>query len=360
MSSPEGAVDEPPLLDEFAVDVYRAAVRCGAFADEAIAEELGVGVARVAEARKALEELRLLGPLGEDGKTRMPLDPEIVEAELISPLEMAIVERRRRIVRIHEQLRSLGQLYRSIEQLRYAENSIRVLDDAAEVRREIELARHRCTRERMSLQPGGGRSAELLQHDLAQTRELLRRGVRIRTLYQHTARASLATRAYVRRVGEEGGEVRTAEELTERIIIYDRRIAFVPKERDGREAPGAAVVTDPTMVAYLCRSFEAAWQVAQPFVPADAEPTTGSGERQTGTELRDSILRLMSMGLKDEVIARRLGMATRTCRRYISALMDELGATSRFQAGLMIGRQGAAGERDGDVLPGGAGTTTTG
>ncbi|WP_173019594.1 LuxR C-terminal-related transcriptional regulator [Streptomyces alkaliphilus] len=347
-------MDEPPLLDEFAVDAYRAAVRAGVFSDEAISEELGAGPARVAEARKALEELRLLGPLGDDERIRIPLDPEIVEAELISPLEMAIVERRRRIVRIHEQLRSLGQLYRSTEQLRYEENSIRVLDDAAEVRREIELARHRCVRERMSLQPGGGRSAELLQQDLAQTRELLRRGVRIRTLYQHTARASLATRAYVKRICEEGGEVRTAEELTERIIIYDRRIAFVPKERNGREAPGAAVVTDPTLVAYLCRSFEATWQVAQPFSPAEAE-SAPAGERQSGTELRDSILRLMAMGLKDEVIARRLGMATRTCRRYISALMDELGATSRFQAGLMLGRREATAKPDGDTLAEGLG-----
>ncbi|GAB3123667.1 helix-turn-helix transcriptional regulator [Streptomyces calidiresistens] len=353
-------MDEPPLLDELAVDAYRAAVRAGVFSDEAISEELGVEPARVGEARKALEELRLLGPLGDDERIRIPLDPEIVEAELISPLEMAIAERRRRIVRIHEQLRSLGQLYRSIEQLRYEENSIRVLDDAAEVRREIELARHRCTRERMSLQPGGGRSAELLQQDLAQTRELLRRGVRIRTLYQHTARASLATRAYVKRVCEEGGEIRTAEELTERIIIYDRRIAFVPKERNGREAPGAAVVTDPTLVAYLCRSFEATWQVAQPFSPTDVESGAGTGERQTGTELRESILRLMAMGLKDEVIARRLGMATRTCRRYISALMDELGASSRFQAGLMLGRQEGGAKREGDALAGGAGVGTGG
>lgn len=196
----------------------------------------------------------------------------------------------------------------------------------------------------MSLQPGGGRSAHLLQSDLVQTQELLRRGVRVRTLYQHTARSSLTTRSYVAQISEAGAEVRTSAELSERLIVYDRRTAFVPKERKGSEPPGAAVVTDPTLVAYLCRSFEAAWQVGRPFT--STEP---ADQQQVSAELRSSILRLMAMGLKDEVIARRLGMAARTCRRYISALMTELGATSRFQAGVLLGRQAAENSAAGGV-----------
>lgn len=179
-----------------------------------------------------------------------------------------------------------------------------------------------------------------------QTQELLRRGVRVRTLYQHTARSSLTTRSYVAQICEAGAEVRTSAELSERLIVYDRHTAFVPKERKGSAPPGAAVVTDPTLVAYLCRSFETAWQVGRPFT--STEP---ADQQQVSAELRSSILRLMAMGLKDEVIARRLGMAARTCRRYISALMTELGATSRFQAGVLIGRQAVDGCTDGG--PGG-------
>lgn len=331
-------MDEQPLLDDLTVGAYQAGVRAGVFEDEAIAAELDADLPAVAEARKRLEELRLLSPAGEGGRA-VPLDPEIVEAELVSQLQMSIAEQRRQVSRIHRQLRSLASVYRSAEHYPQETGPIRVLDNAADVRREIDLARHRCTQERMTLQPGGGRDAGLLQQDLLQTQELLRRGVRIRTLYQHTARASMATRAYAKRVWEAGGEVRTAEELSERLLIYDRRIAFVPKERQGQEAPGAAVVTDPTLVAYLCRSFEAAWQVGQPF--PEAGSADADAQQQVSSEVRASILRLMGMGLKDEVIARRLGMATRTCRRYISTLMDELGASSRFQAGLLVGRQQA-------------------
>ena len=336
-------VESQSLLDELAVDAYRSALRAGVFIDEEIASELGVERVRITEARTALQDLRLLSP---GAGPAIPLDPEVVEVELIAPLEMSVARQRRQIAGIHRQLNALSALYRSVEHRHGTDVSIRVLDNAAEVRREIDLARHRCVKERLSLQPGGGRSAPLLQQDLVQTQELLRRGVRVRTLYQHTARSSLTTRSYVAQICEEGAEVRTSAELSERLIVYDRHTAFVPKERKGAEPPGAAVVTDPTLVAYLCRSFEAAWQVGRPF--NSAEP---ADQQQVSAELRSSILRLMAMGLKDEVIARRLGMATRTCRRYISALMTELGATSRFQAGVLIGRQAAEGGTD-DVLGG--------
>ncbi|WP_147960693.1 helix-turn-helix transcriptional regulator [Streptomyces sp. wa22] len=340
--SEEGRVESQTLLDELAVDAYRSALRAGVFIDERIATELGVDRARIAEARKALQGLRLLSQGGEG--PAVPLDPEVVEVELIAPLEMSVARQRRQIAGIHRQLSTLSTLYRSVEHHQGTDVSIRVLDNAADVRREIDLARRRCTKERMSLQPGGGRSAHLLQSDLVQTQELLRRGVRVRTLYQHTARSSLTTRSYVAQISEAGAEVRTSAELSERLIVYDRRTAFVPKERKGSEPPGAAVVTDPTLVAYLCRSFEAAWQVGRPFT--STEP---ADQQQVSAELRSSILRLMAMGLKDEVIARRLGMAARTCRRYISALMTELGATSRFQAGVLLGRQAAENSAAGGV-----------
>ncbi|MFD9004725.1 LuxR C-terminal-related transcriptional regulator [Streptomyces sp. NPDC059582] len=311
------------------------ALRKGHFEDEEIAAGLGAEIGRVAEARKALQELRLLSPTA-PGRPVVPLDPEVAEAELVTPLEVAIARRRREIVRIHQELRSLAVNYRSRHSGPAGDVPITVLDDFEEVRREIDRARYGCTEERMSLQPGGGRPPELLEADREHTLELLRRGVRVRTLYQHTARTSLATRTYVQEISRQGAQVRTAEELSERLIIYDRKVAFIPKERTGSEPPGAAVITEPTVVGYLCRSFEAVWQIGRAF-----EVDHQAAEYQhLAEEVRLSIIRLMALGLKDEVIARRLGMATRTCRRHISAIMEEMGAVSRFQAGLMIGRQG--------------------
>jgi DNA-binding NarL/FixJ family response regulator len=47
----------------------------------------------------------------------------------------------------------------------------------------------------------------------------------------------------------------------------------------------------------------------------------------------------MAKGYTDEVLARKLGMSVRTCRRHIASLMRRLDAVSRFQAGVRAGRR---------------------
>ncbi|MFF4358084.1 LuxR C-terminal-related transcriptional regulator [Streptomyces sp. NPDC001604] len=339
--------DEIPLLGDLAVKAYETALQKGRFDDEEIATALAADTTAVEEIRKSLQDLHLLSPSA-PGRPVVPLDPEVAEAELVTPLEVEIGRRRREIGRIHEELRSLAADYRARPGGLPADVPITVLDDVEEVRREIDRARYGCTQERMSLQSGGGRPPELLEADREHTLELLRRGVRVRTLYQHTARTSLATRTYVQEISRRGAEVRTVDELSERLIIYDRRIAFIPKERTGRQPPGAAVITEPTVVDYLARTFESVWQIGRSF---EVDQQTAEYP-QVAEEVRHSIIRLMALGLKDEVIARRLGMATRTCRRHISAVMEEMGAVSRFQAGLIIGRENrehGGGRENGDV-----------
>jgi DNA-binding NarL/FixJ family response regulator len=52
------------------------------------------------------------------------------------------------------------------------------------------------------------------------------------------------------------------------------------------------------------------------------------------------VLELLALGAKDEVIARHLGVSLRTARRRVADLFDELGAATRFQAGVEAGRRG--------------------
>ncbi|MEU9130595.1 helix-turn-helix transcriptional regulator, partial [Kitasatospora sp. NPDC048540] len=56
-----------------------------------------------------------------------------------------------------------------------------------------------------------------------------------------------------------------------------------------------------------------------------------------------TIMELLAAGLKDESIARRLGMSLRTTRRHIADIMEELDAASRFQAGYRFAVQGGGG-----------------
>lgn len=71
--------------------------------------------------------------------------------------------------------------------------------------------------------------------------------------------------------------------------------------------------------------------------------TEGSENRIVASDVTAAIAGLLAKGLKDEAVARRLGISLRTCRKHIAQLMDDLGAGSRFQAGVHAVRRGLLG-----------------
>ena len=184
----------------------------------------------------------------------------------------------------------------------------------------------------MTVQPGGTRPPEVLRDALSRDSELLRRGVRLRTLYHHTARFNGPSQAYVATASALGAQYRTAHQLCGRMIIFDRELAFLP-DRSGTW--GAVVVREPSIVHFLCELFEQIWSEAQPFSDAAAD-----GLEAVAKDLDRTILWLLANGLKDETIGRRLGMSLRTTRKHIADIMQTLGAESRFQAGVLAAARG--------------------
>jgi DNA-binding NarL/FixJ family response regulator len=55
---------------------------------------------------------------------------------------------------------------------------------------------------------------------------------------------------------------------------------------------------------------------------------------------RRLLLEQLTRGAKDEQIARELGLSLRTVRRRVAEVLGELGADSRFQAGVEAVRRG--------------------
>ena len=53
-----------------------------------------------------------------------------------------------------------------------------------------------------------------------------------------------------------------------------------------------------------------------------------------------AILTLLAAGASDATIARQSGISQRTVERRVRALMDQLGAGTRFQAGVQAARRG--------------------
>lgn len=192
------------------------------------------------------------------------------------------------------------------------------------------------TREMLCIQPsahyGGGRGEAAQAVAMARDQALLDRGARIRTLYQHTQRHAPLVRARYERLRGDA-EARTLDELTDRLLVIDRAVAFIPANEDGTVA---LEVRHPALISYFVTTFDRLWRLATPMHPQSVQrpPAGGATPRQR------AIAGLLVEGHTDAVIAERLGMNVRTAREHIAKLAAWLGSTSRAQLGYLIARSG--------------------
>ncbi|MCH1865560.1 TrmB family transcriptional regulator [Nocardioides sp. CFH 31398] len=192
--------------------------------------------------------------------------------------------------------------------------------------------------EMLTAQPQTGRTAPSLEAATERDLAALERGVTIRTLYQHAARRSSFTHAYVAAVTERGGEIRTLDEFFNRLIVVDRRVAVIPSA-EGTDA--ALVIREHSLVAYLVDVFERHWERARPFTSKDRDLM-----KSIAAEQRAMTIRMLVEGHSDPVSAKRLGVSPRTYAGYIADLKEEYQVQSRFQLGYEMGRLGVSGTDD--------------
>ncbi|MEV0808510.1 hypothetical protein [Micromonospora sp. NPDC050200] len=131
-----------------------------------------------------------------------------------------------------------------------------------------------------------------------------------------------------------GEQARVHTDVPLKLAIGDRSVALLPLASE-RAVDAALVVRAPMVVSALVKLFELLWAQATPLPLWDPELPVPAGD---DIDLR--LLGLLATGLKDEAIARELGIGVRTLGRRSSALLTALGARTRFQAGLQAGRRG--------------------
>lgn len=127
-----------------------------------------------------------------------------------------------------------------------------------------------------------------------------------------------------------GERVRVLPELGTALVLCGTAAAMTTA-RWGSTAGARVIVRQGGLVSALRELFDAMWKRA--VVPA------GLGEEVVGDQRRQ-LLSLLMNGAIDQQIARATGVSLRTVRRRVAALMDELGASSRFGAGAEAVRRG--------------------
>ncbi|MER5305838.1 DNA-binding response regulator [Streptomyces lasiicapitis] len=162
-------------------------------------------------------------------------------------------------------------------------------------------------------------------------------GLAMRKVYTRAALGDPESERRLARIAASGAHVRiSSAPLAREAIVIDGRVAILA----GSEARGArtyTVIREPDVVegvrSLLYATWEAADDLADCLGPASALPPVLDEESR-------AVLAALADGLTDETAARRLGMSLRTYRRRVAALMADLGATSRFQAGVLSRRAG--------------------
>jgi DNA-binding CsgD family transcriptional regulator len=320
-----------PVPDAVLTAVYRHAVANGGIdTAEVTAAQLGLTLDEVSVAVEQLFWSRLLREEADNGRGLVAVDPEIAAALLVSPMEQEIAHRRELIAQVRQRTETLRLDYASAGPRPAAVAPIEHVTGCLEVRGSLKLASDTCRDEVLVLLSGHQEDSEFNDYLLV-CRQLLERGVTVRIVCQHRSRADLVTRMKIKQVIDAGAQVRTVSHLPRPAVVFDRALAVLLGIDDGERT--AARVRDDGVVRFLIDMFEHMWDGAAPLVSFE------SGYAEVADDLQQTIAGLMAKGFTDEVLARKLGMSVRTCRRHIAALMHDLDAVSRFQAGVLATRR---------------------
>ena len=160
--------------------------------------------------------------------------------------------------------------------------------------------------------------------------------MRQRTIYPADAMVTPEGREWVQSWAEAGEEQRVSLVPPSDFAVFDDEAVMAVAEW-GNAAADYVLIREPMLVAAFATLFDRAFERALPVARDSDAP---------GSDLR--LLRLLGLGLKDESIARYLGVSLRTVRRRVAALMEVHGAQTRFQLGLAVAREGLVDPAGGD------------
>ncbi|WP_217250807.1 helix-turn-helix transcriptional regulator [Streptomyces sp. AC602_WCS936] len=274
----------------------------------------------------------MLQPDVEDVRRLRPLVPTLALPRLLHRMEEDIARRRRAESQLTEAFEPLLALGATDGPDLPTADGIIVLHGIDRINDAIGHATREASREILTIQPGGRRSPAALAVALPREQHLLSHGARMRTLYQHTTRHDPAVLAHFEQLRGDI-EVRTLDELPQRLLMLDRAVAFIPANA---ERTLAVEVRHRPLVTYLGTVFDRLWHLATPMHPEAVHHPTLNGI----TPRQRAIAALLIEGHTDNVIAERLGMNVRTARVHIAKLAATLGSESRAQLGYLIGQSG--------------------
>ncbi|WP_225438449.1 LuxR C-terminal-related transcriptional regulator [Candidatus Frankia nodulisporulans] len=345
-----GRVSDLLEFDDVTLAAYRIWLRHSSLTVAEVAGLLHQPVREVGRVRDRLLELGLLLASRERSGHFVAVHPEASLDHLLQSQHEQLIRRHERLVRARAQI---GEFVSDYLEGRPDRGGVEVqrIDSPDQARGELLAIMGRAEREVLTLHTRRGLTPTLSTDMLPIALRALRRGVVMRSVLPRAMRLDEPGAGYVRTVAAHGLVARVLDDPRLDATTVDGRVALVGPSgsagigRGGAGGSGAAsgpvlLVRTPELTSVLLTLFEQVWDAAEPLAdePAADGARTGLDDRPSDSERL--LLRLLSLGVKDEAAARHLGVSVRTVRRMIADLMSRLDARSRFQAGTLATRRG--------------------
>ena len=162
----------------------------------------------------------------------------------------------------------------------------------------------------------------------------IRRGSPQRALYPATVLDAADGGRWMAQWAEVGEEQRVLPTTETEFAVFGSTAVVALAAWDD-PSRGYAIIRDPLVIRLYSAYFALGWASAGPV----ATLSGGGGVGGVGGAGDAPLVELLELGLKDEAIARHLGVSLRTVRRHIAALMEVNGVDTRFQLGAALARQ---------------------
>lgn len=312
--------------------VYRTILENPSYGVMELSLELGWPVHRIRSTLDELARLSLLRPSWEEPDVLRLVRPEVGLSALLAREEAALLAKQQEIERSRTAVAQMIAAYADQNPARSGGES-ESLTGIDMIRTRIEELVAECRQELLGFEPKSAQTPDNIAASRPLDEALLDRGVTIRVVYTDSVRNDQPTSGYATWLTELGGRVRTTPGLPLRMIIFDRRTALLPTDPEDSGA-GAVLLHGAGVVTALVALFEQTWDTATPLGEERRRDEKGLSHQER------EVLRLLSAGLTDEAVARRLDVSVRTLRRVTADLMERLEARSRFQAGYLAAARG--------------------
>jgi DNA-binding CsgD family transcriptional regulator len=293
--------------------MYRCMLMFGSQTSRQLERGLGLSRHRVA---RGLDELHAAGAVDRRPTHWAPVEPD----GLISSL------RRQRRSRHSAPIRD------ALPQPVPLDDGVRHLPSRALTRARLAELVGAVRHEHLAMQPERAYDAESARPAVPMDRALLTRGVRMRVLGAQPADGGDPLAAYGRQAEDLTPDYREAPEVPVKLIVMDRRIAFLPVSPDDLDR-GYLEITQEAVVSAFVALFERRWEAAE---TRQEQPMP----RISLTARERTLLGLLAQGYTDAGAADTMRISRRTVSNTLRYLMDRLGVDNRFQLGLAIGSLG--------------------